>query len=602
MDHEIVPAEEASPEPSAKRHSRHHYRNAKEALSAFSECSNALGDFIDTLSSSHEELSREVEALREREQRLADDLSKFRSLDEQFEKQKLVVAEAERRRMVQDDLLRTSQDEIATKTEALDRVRTEYKEALEKLSAASTELESTRINLSDAERKRLHFEELSNETQRELRDRKKELTELGATLLEQTASLNELEAKLHDVELALDGNNQEMATQAQELKETKWDLLQQREELRVTRGELARKISLLEQREKEVSERTEATRLLNDTVAEQKSELARQVRRIAEQDEALVRANEKLTEQAQTVLRLDRELAKAQDEAEQKRRILRQTEEKRRLDEAERIALEQDLNVTRETLKKKLAHLEFLEKQADAMNRRLGSENQKRREAEELRDRARADTQTLREELEGLSDRLADAELKARTAQEDAARTLKDLEALQHEHRNLLRVEVRQSNELEQLSEELAKKNELYRESQTRSATLREQLDLSVLKLEQQSMLVVNLQQKLAKEQDELQTHKRQLQRATRLPALEAELEDLKRELSSRNLRMEQQEQLIRILQTRLSEKRVVALNPRADHTQGPSRGVEAPEPSAARSGPLTIAQKPKPASGTVGS
>ena len=402
------------------------FRSAREALSAFAECGGRLSEYVESLDSAHAELERETQSLRERESRLTSELMRLRSLDEEVEKHRALAADSDRRRAAHEEQIRSIEGELTAKTEALNTLRADYKQILERHAAAAAELEVVKVGLADTERKRSHAEESAEENQRELRSRKKENSELNTKLVELTAELNATQAKLHEVEEALLRSSQEVAQQTQELKELRRELIEKREEFKASSAELSRKTQLVDQHETSLQERAELVRQLQDEMADLKREAARTASLLTEQETALSRAGAKIAEQSQAVVALDRDLAKAQDEAEQKRRALRQSEEKRKLEESDRQTLEQELKTTADGLKRKTATAEALEKQVEGLNARLTSEMQKRRDIEEQRTRARADAQAVRDELVRTTDQVNAALAQCRAVEDESAGLKKD--------------------------------------------------------------------------------------------------------------------------------------------------------------------------------
>ena len=103
---------------------------------------------------------------------------------------------------------------------------------------------------------------------------------------------------------------------------------------------------------------------------------------------------------------------------------------------------------------------------------------------------------------------------------------------------------------------------------QTKAAAMREQLDHAKLTLDQQAMSISSSRQQHAKDQEELQTYKRQLQRIARVSEIEAQLDEAREESKALKLRLAQKDELIGILQTRLNEKRPVQLVPGRENSQ----------------------------------
>lgn len=176
---------------------------------------------------------------------------------------------------------------------------------------------------------------------------------------------------------------------------------------------------------------------------------------MADGEEALARANEKVGDQAAASALQEKKLGQLQEELEQKHQALRDSEEKYELVESERLGIEQELSLARDSLKKKTGVLDSQANQLAELKRRFESETQKRRESEERRERMRIELSAAKDELTTLREALAASEEESRNTGEELQRVQEEFDRLQNEHQSVLRVELRQAKELERAYEEL---------------------------------------------------------------------------------------------------------------------------------------------------
>ena len=549
----IPPSEDLPPFPSAEK-----------ALEALSSNFSNIGSFIETLSSSREEAMREVCVLREREQRLIEEIAKLRLLEERVDRHALELADAERTLNSQKESARAAEDELSAKSQALTRLKIEYLENSEKLEAAVTELDGLRLSVADFESVREQLRDSLQSLERSHGEQQHKISELTVELREKTQLSSELRAKLGDLEETVSRLQEQLRVQNQELKNTKWEFLEQREELTVLKDEMSRTEQSLKSREKDIEESRRTVRSQNERITKHEAEIRRVTLKSIEKDELLSKHAAKISVQAATVSQLEVNLKAAQNELDEKSASARVLAENLRLEKNSSASLDAELARVRESFRKKCEEFETEQRRAEESIFKIEMESLKYRDALKQRDSARADLAVAEDKIIQFQLALKDTTETNLETKERLRLAEEEFEKLAREHREVLRSEALQTTALEQTLNDLDKKTRALRKSQGEAAQLREELEIAEMKLDRQAS---ETQSRVTKLQEELQSFKIQLQRAVRGGDDAGQAYDLRRELETKDLRISQQEQMIRMLQARLGDKRVVSINSREQNS-----------------------------------
>ncbi len=534
------------------------FSTAREALREFEENGYAIKKFIDSLNSSKEELSAEVFLLREREAKLSLELSTLSNLNELLEQKSLEISELERKRIIQEEANNELKEELSYKTKSLLQLKDEYKKNLDRLSGLEEDLESTKIICHDSERRREQIQALLEEVQKDLASNKKEISETNSLLLEKTALHNEAQAKLSDLEEALMRANTHGQELSEELKKTKWDLLQYREELKVVKGELERKLNLIKDKEIELEIRADTISNQNELNSALESDLQRAQNRITFQEEALQRLTEKATEQVTLIAQKEQEFSFLVNELDQAQLFVRTAEEKRRLLESDILSKEEEIVILRDFVRKRSSEIELKDKKIVEIQDSLENKINRLDEVSAQYQRINTELATVRDQNIYLQQTLATSAKEIQKQEEEKNRNFEEYERIQRELKNVLRVEAQQAKELEQIRQEFCLKSESLRDAQAGLSNIREQRDVLSMKYEQQSVSYLEAQRKIKKLQEDLQAYKYQLNRAVKPTISELEIAELRKQIIAKDLLLEEQDQEITMLQGKLADKRVV--------------------------------------------
>jgi chromosome segregation ATPase len=536
----------------------------EEIIDGFRSSGDRIHALINSLVRDKREMAEELSYSRDKESKLSEELTNLRATAEKFNSQTLKLADLDRKYKAQQESIKLIEDELEAKGQALTQLKSDYKEALEELSGAKAENDSLNTRCSDLEIKQEQLHETTESLNVALADKKRLTAELEAKLFEQTGVLSETQAKFLDSEETVQKLSEQLVVQRKELKETRWEALELQEEVRVLKVELARKSSLLLERERDLEGRAETIRAQQEQIAGLEAELRRVNLRIAKNEENLSAASQKISAQSTQIVQFERSIVRAQQELERREQSIRGLEEKNRLLEDDREALENEVVRIREIAEASKGAVQSANQRAEELNVRLQTETRQRMEAVKMRDDIRLELASTREKAIQLQRSLSQLSDLNSQLNEQLRLVRGDFESLDSEHKSVLRTEAHQSRELEAMIKELSTKTELVRELQSQNAGLREKLDITQLKFEQQAATIEESREKLSKLNSELAVYRKRTENSSPgTPYGTTEVSDLKQELESKELLIKQQDQLIQVLQARVGEKRVVAINPR---------------------------------------
>ncbi|MFN8392972.1 MAG: hypothetical protein U0136_21945 [Bdellovibrionota bacterium] len=499
IDNAAVPVDtNDAPDVRANSHAAK-YASAGEAFRALHEVMLGTRELIASLEIEKGLLQRELLIQKANETKLNERLQQLNSIASDLEDKKFALTDATRLASANAESSEKYRAELQIKTEALLTTREELTAALSNLQRREAELEELQTSFAETDRKREHFEQIAQAKDALLQDKLRAFIDADERLTAASAALSEHQAKLKDTEASLERTTAEYKQQAQELKDARWGLHQERELLRFTQAELARKNELLLDLEKQTRERedkihelddrchrySEDNQALNNRVSECESLIARLEKAIGEKQESLTNLHELNGELRGQVDRLTESLATSED-------LIRQKV-------GDREAMERELAQIRQQFREQTRTLTTFQVEHVGILQTLNVEQQKRREFESRSERQQTEINALQVELAQVYERLADTrdELASATFKlTDATQELSEVKSNLQEH---TRGKSHINATVERLQKEVDSKARAFREAQAEASRYKEKFDLLTLKYSHLQVTLNDAQAKVVK-------------------------------------------------------------------------------------------------------